>query len=55
MTEELVPTRDRQALIRHRTCDTCGVGKPLNEDCFSRKGKTKTGFRGICKKCERKK
>lgn len=52
---DLVPSRDRQALIRHRKCAHCGVVKPLNEECFPKKISRKTGFRGYCLKCERKK
>lgn len=48
-----VPSRDRHARILHRTCVSCGKSKPLNEECFSRAVKNKSGFRGICRKCER--
>lgn len=55
MEEPIVPSRDRQALIRQRTCAHCGVTKPLNDDCFPRKIQRKTGYRGYCLKCEKRK
>lgn len=51
---DLVPSRDRQALVRHRVCPKCGIRKPLNKECFAVKISRKKGFRGICLKCEKK-
>jgi hypothetical protein len=55
MEDAIVPSRDRQPLIRHRICAHCGVKKPLNEECFPKKITKMTGFRGICKKCYERK
>lgn len=44
----------QHAKVRHRKCVKCGVVKPLNDECYGRKARTKTGYRGVCLKCERK-
>lgn len=53
--EPLVPSRNRRPLVEHRVCAHCGVKKPLNQDCFEPKIKRKSGFRGVCRKCQEKK
>lgn len=50
--DPIVPSRNRRPLIEHRTCEKCGKRKPLNEECFNRRHKNKSGFRGICRKCD---
>lgn len=52
--DDLVPSRDRQALVRHRKCIDCHVVKPLNETCFGRSIHAMTGFKGRCLKCEKR-